>query len=83
MATYRLVIHFQGRLLGQFDATGPSALANIELLASSLRQAAGYELELLAAQGERRILETSPDAIRVLSAEPLFAPVKAWSKSAE
>jgi len=34
--------------------------------------AAGYGLELLVADSERRLLDSGPDGIRVLCSEPIF-----------
>lgn len=78
MATCRLIVNLEGRLLGHFEADGPHALNDIDLIASNFQKIPGFELELLVAQGERRILETGPDSIRVLSAEPIFKPDKSW-----
>lgn len=79
MDTYRLIVHHEGRLLGHFDAAGPRALADVDLVATRLGSTEGYSLELFVAQGERRLLETRPDSIRVLSAEPLFTPCRTWA----
>ena len=35
----------------------------------------GYGLELLVADSERRLLESSPSGIKVLASEPLYRPM--------
>jgi hypothetical protein len=41
-------------------------------IAARLGEADGYRLELLVADSERRLLESGPDGVRLLSSEPLF-----------
>lgn len=72
MRTYRLVIHQHGRLLGQFDSATPWARDAVAVLAARLPESHGFELELLVAEEERRILDVHQGQIRVLCAEPQF-----------
>jgi len=72
MQTYRLVIRQHGKLLGHFDSNTPSASNSIREIASRFTQAEGFELELLVAEQERRLLESGPDGIRLVSSEPVF-----------
>lgn len=74
MSSYRLLVHQQDRHLGHFDAEGAEALQTIHRIAALLRPEDGFQLELLVAQGERRLLESGPEGLRVLSREPLFQP---------
>ncbi len=72
MDTYRLVIRRHDRLLGHFESGAPWSREAVEDIAARLPAADGYRLELLVASGERRLLESSRDGIRVLSSDLLF-----------
>lgn len=72
MPHYRLLIERHGRLLGHFDTEAPWARDAIRDLMEALSAADGYRLQLQVPDGERRILQSGPDGIRVLSREPLF-----------
>ncbi len=78
MPHYRLLVHRHDKYLGHFDADTGDALHAIREIATRLSGGDGYRLELLAAHGERRLLESGPDGLRVLGREPLFAPVRSW-----
>lgn len=71
MKSYRLVIRQQGRIVGHFDTTGEAALVARSLFGL----AGGYQCELLVADSERRILESTPEGLRVLSREKCYRPV--------
>jgi hypothetical protein len=72
--TYRLIVHRHGRLLGHFESDTPQSLEAARDIAACLHASDGYRLELLVADGERRLLEGTPQGLRVLSREPLFKP---------
>ncbi|KAF1072381.1 MAG: hypothetical protein GAK45_00213 [Pseudomonas citronellolis] len=72
MPTYRLVVQRHDRLLGHFDADLPWAAEAIAEIAGRFSAAEGYVLQLLVAEHQRRLLESSPDGLRVLGREPLF-----------
>lgn len=74
MSSYRLLVQQQDRHLGHFDAEGAEALQAIHRIAALLRPEDGFQLELLVAHDERRLLESGPEGLRVLSREPLFHP---------
>lgn len=74
MQTHRLIIHRHERLLGHFDSSVPWSLEAVQDLVARLPETDGYRLELLVSSGERRILESSPSGVRVLSSDPLFSP---------
>lgn len=78
MPHYRLLVHRDDKYLGHFDADTGDALPAIREIAARLPAGDGYRLELQAAHGERRLLESSPDGLRVLGREPLFVPVPSW-----
>ncbi|MBH3340951.1 cytoplasmic protein [Pseudomonas mendocina] len=74
MPTFRLVISRNEQLLGYFQSDVPHAQAAIASLASDLGST-GYDLELQIAHHERRLLESGPEGLRVISSEPLFVAV--------
>lgn len=74
MPTFRLIISQDQQLLGHFQSDTPTAQRAIEKIAGSL-SAAGYDLELQIAHHERRLLESGPEGLRVISSEPLFVAV--------
>ncbi len=59
MKSYRLVIRQQGRIVGHFDTTGEAALEDACVARSLFGLAGGYQCELLVADSERRILEST------------------------
>lgn len=71
MQTYRLIIQRHGQLLGHFESAVPWAREAVQSIAGCLGEL-GYSLELQVADGERRLLESTPQGIRLLSGEPLF-----------
>lgn len=72
MRSYRLLIYREDTLLGHFDTATPGALAAAREIASYLASNSTYRLELLEAYDERRILECSPNGVRLISCEPVF-----------
>ncbi|MBZ9556514.1 MULTISPECIES: cytoplasmic protein [unclassified Modicisalibacter] len=72
MSMYRLVVRRHGRLLGHFDTDVPGAFAVVQEIAELLAGGESIELALLAAEDERRWLETGPDGMRVIGREPIF-----------
>lgn len=67
MKSYRLVIRQQGRIVGHFDTTGEAALEDACVARSLFGTAGGYQCELLVADGERRILESTRRIARLVS----------------
>lgn len=74
MPVYRLVIKRDGRLIGHFESTAASALDDSRDIAARLPAKDGYQLSLLVAEGERRLLESTPHGIRLLASENLYTP---------
>lgn len=72
MTTYRLDIFRFGRLIGQLQSEAPWAKEAIGDVAQRLPEKDGYSTKLFIAHDERRILETGPSGLRVISREPLF-----------
>lgn len=73
MQKYRLIIQRHGQLLGHFESDVPWARDAVRAIAGCLGEL-GYGLELQVADGERRLLESTPGGIRLLGSEPLFRP---------
>lgn len=71
MNRYRLMVRRDTRLLGHFESAVPWAQDAVQDIAQCLTEA-GYDLELLVADSERRLLDSSPDGIRILHSEPIF-----------
>lgn len=57
--------------MGHFDSETPWAEDAIQEIGRCLSEA-GFTLDLLVADNERRILESGPEGIRVLHSEPIF-----------
>jgi len=74
MQKYRLIIQRHGQLLGHFDSDLPWAREAVQSIAGCLGEL-GYGLELMVADGERRLLESSPSGIKLLASEPLYRPM--------
>ena len=74
MHTHRLIIHRHDRLLGHFDSSLPWSLEAVAEVALRLPETEGYRLELFVARSEQRVLESSPDGVRVLYSNPIFTP---------
>ncbi|AGI24724.1 hypothetical protein H681_14270 [Pseudomonas sp. ATCC 13867] len=74
MQKYRLTIQRHGQLLGHFDSDLPWARDAVRAIADALG-GQGFVLELQVADGERRLLESSPAGIKLLASEPLYRPM--------
>ncbi|MDD3652388.1 cytoplasmic protein [Immundisolibacter sp.] len=75
MKIYRLVIYRHDRLLGHFDSEMPWAETAVGDLLRLLPAQQGYRAELFVARSERRLLESGPQGLRLLSREPAFEPL--------
>ncbi|CAB3872072.1 cytoplasmic protein [Achromobacter denitrificans] len=75
MPVHRLVIMRHGRLIGHFESTLASTQDDCREIASRLPSEDGYQVSLQIADGERRLLESTPAGIRVLASETLFKSV--------
>ncbi|WP_460126078.1 cytoplasmic protein [Pseudomonas sp. S2_C03] len=72
MHTHRLIIRQHDKLLGHFDSSTPDARDAIREIASRFPESEGFEVQLFVAQQERRLLESGPEGIRLISIEPVF-----------
>lgn len=82
MPIFRLTISQDDQLLGHFESDLPWATQAMRKIAANLSQA-GYSLDLLVAHSERRLLESGPDGVRMISREPQFqqAPLAQYLNS--
>ncbi|AGJ84834.1 hypothetical protein WP3W18E01_13350 [Raoultella ornithinolytica] len=76
MKSYRLVVRQQGRIVGYFETAGNEALEDVCVARSLFGVTGGYQCDLLVSDSERRILESGPEGMKVLSREKCFRPVK-------
>ncbi|MCC2957569.1 cytoplasmic protein [Massilia sp. IC2-477] len=72
MSVYRINIWRHGKLLGHFESATPWARDAARELAALLGAAREYRLEYLAARDERRLIESGPAGMRLVSSEPVF-----------
>lgn len=75
MQTYRLIIRRHDRLLGHFETSAPWAREALDDVLQRLPAIEGYRVEMQVSRGERRLLESSPAGLRLLSVEALFEPL--------
>lgn len=75
MSTYRLVVQRHQKLLGHFESNTPWASEAVKEIAARFPKEEGFELELLVAKEERRLVEMSSSGIRVLGREPVFTSI--------
>lgn len=74
MNTYRLVVRNRDRLLGHFESSTPSSREAIKEIIACLNERDGYQLELLVAYDERRLIESTSEGVRLVGSELLFKP---------
>ncbi|CAM3073558.1 hypothetical protein SB6411_01484 [Klebsiella spallanzanii] len=77
MKSYRLVVRQQGRVVGYFDTTGSEALEDACEVGALFGAVGGYQCDLLVSDSEKRILESSPEGMKILSREKCYRPFKA------
>lgn len=77
MSGYRLIIHCHGVRWGQFDSDGPGARDHLVALAGRLPAQDGFHLQWQQAVGERRVLHSGPDGLKVLSSAPVYRDMTA------
>lgn len=74
MDKYRLVIWQHEVLLGFFETEARDAQAAVDAITRQLPATAGFRCQLQVASGERRILESGPDGLRLLGITTEFQP---------
>ncbi|WP_336369333.1 cytoplasmic protein [Rahnella perminowiae] len=72
MKNYRLAITKQGQPIGNLDSCGKTGAELAGLIASLLAGMPDWEFTWWESDSEKRILESSPDGIRILSSEKLY-----------
>ena len=77
MKSYRLVVRQQGRVVGHFETTGSEALEDVCEVGSLFGAGGGYQCDLQVSDSEKRILESGPEGMKILSREKCYRPFKA------
>jgi len=72
MTVYRINIRHQGQLPGHVESATPWSLQAARQVAATLDAAGGYQLDYQVARDERRLIESGPAGMRLVSSEPLF-----------
>lgn len=70
----RLVVMKGSRMLGTFEPAAHLAEDDLKSVASLFSQEPGLTVQWEKLHGERRLLESTPDGLRVLSVEKLYKP---------
>ncbi|WP_394065540.1 hypothetical protein [Alcaligenes sp. WGS1538] len=85
MNPLRLIIRLNGKESGRFQSSPCCPPDQLRQLARHLQTLPGCELELQQSCGERRILDSGPAGLRVLSAEILYetADLDAWLREGQ
>jgi hypothetical protein len=76
MKSYRLVIEHQGRPVGHFETAGSQALEDVIVARALFGVTGGYQCELWESDSERRILESGPEGMKVISRDKCYKPAK-------
>lgn len=76
MQKSRLLVYRQGNYLGLIEGSQADDEQLINLIESYLATQADYRLERQQACGEKRILESSPQGIKVLAKEILYQTIR-------
>lgn len=74
MHSYRLVVRREGRTVGHFETTGMNALEDACRARTMFENDSGCQCELWVADSERRILESSPQGMKILASEKCYRP---------
>ncbi|HDT0782240.1 TPA: cytoplasmic protein, partial [Klebsiella aerogenes] len=69
MHSYRLVVRREGRTVGHFETMGMNALEDACRARTMFENESGCQCELWVADSERRILESSPQGMKILASE--------------
>lgn len=74
MPIHRLTIQRDGRHLGHFESEAPWAADAVREFAALLQTVDGLQLRYEVAEQARRIVESGPTGVRILSVQPIFSP---------
>ena len=75
MLIYRLNVWHHEKMLGHFESSTPRAKEAVEEVARRFPSDEGYRTEFLVARDDRRIVESTPTGVRLISSEPIFLPI--------
>jgi hypothetical protein len=72
MKKHRLIIQKHGKLTGIVEGEGEDGKQLLELIDYLLPKHEGYVTQKYVSRGERRILESTPECMRLLISETLY-----------
>lgn len=72
---FRIELSFNGRAWSRIDIDVPWATEVLNDIRARFPAEHGYRMRVFVADAERRIVESGPDGIRLLSRNPLFKPL--------
>lgn len=73
---YRIVVWKDFRFWCKVDTHGPVAKQAAKEMMALLENQDGYSIEIQVSHDDKRILETGPNGIRLLSIEPIFTTIE-------
>lgn len=73
---YRVEVSYKGRAWCRIDIDVPWPAEVLNDILQRFPDAREYRLRILVAEAERRIIESGPEGIRLLSRDPLFKPLE-------
>jgi hypothetical protein len=73
---YRIELSFNGCAWGRIDVDVPWAAEVLDDIRARFSEEHGYRMSIFVADAERRIIESGPEGIRLLSRAPLFKPLE-------
>lgn len=72
---YRVELSYKGRAWCRIDIDVPWPAEVLDDIRLRFSEECGYRVRVLVADAERRIVESGPEGIRLLSRNPLFKPL--------
>lgn len=73
---YRVELSYEGRAWCRIDIDVPWPAEVLDDIRLRFSEECGYRVRVLVADAERRIVESGPEGIRLLSRNPLFKPLE-------
>ena len=75
MNYYQLTIHKSHKMLGTIEISGNAAPELLKLLETIIPAQGDYSIEKSVGVGEKRILESSPHGMKILSKEIIYSRI--------
>ncbi len=73
---FRIELSFNGRAWSRIDIDVPWATEVLDDIRARFSAEHGYRMRVFVADAERRIIESGPEGIRLLTRDPLFKPLE-------